>query len=106
MSLYGGVDRSKALSDLDDRATARTNLGIAGGSYTVQTADATANTLTIPSGLTSIASVVVQVIDAGNNVVTADADVTISAGNIVVADGATYNTVAGFIVRWVAVGTK
>lgn len=106
MALYNSLNHGRALADLDDRAAARTNLGVVAGEYTITSGDATANLATIASGLSSIASVLVQVIDAGNNVVTADADVTVSAGNIVVADGATYNTVQGYKVRWIAVGTK
>ena len=106
MALYGGLDRTKALADLDDRATARTNLGIAGGAYSVTSGDATANLATIATGLTTVATAVVQVLDTGSNVVTADADVTISGANIVVADGSTYNTVQGYVIRWIALGTK
>ena len=77
---------------------------MAAGKYTTTSDDATANTLTIATGLTTIAAVQVMVLDAGNNVVTADADVTFTAGNLIVADGATYNTVAGQLIHWFAYG--
>jgi hypothetical protein len=77
---------------------------IVGGTYTVTAADATANSSTIKTGLTSIGAKIVQVLDSGNNVVTSDADVTVSGGNIVVADGSTYNTTAGYIVNYIVIG--
>lgn len=36
--------------------------------------------------------------------VTSDADITWSGGNLTVADGSTYNTVAGQVVNWIASG--
>lgn len=77
---------------------------LASGAHTVTAGNASANSATIATGLTSIASMVVQVLDSGNNVVTADADVTASGGNLVVADGATYNTTAGYVIHWLAFG--
>jgi hypothetical protein len=78
---------------------------VAAGEYTTTSDDATANTLTITTGLTAVTYAVVQVVNSGNNVVTSDADVTFATGTIVVADGSTYNTVAGQKVRWIAFGT-
>lgn len=75
-----------------------------GGSHITTAGEAAANTLSIAHGLTTVASVIVMVLDAGNNVVTADADVTIAGANIVIADGATYNTVENQIIKWIAFG--
>ena len=74
------------------------------GEYTVTAGDATANASTIPTGLTTVSMALVQVVDSGDRVLTSDADITWSAGNIVVADGATYNTTAGYKIRWFASG--
>lgn len=73
-------------------------------SHVTTAGEASANTMTLTTGLTTIVSAIVQVLDAGNNVVTTDADVTFSGGNIIVADGSTYNTVAGQIVKYIACG--
>lgn len=77
---------------------------LASGEYTVTSADASANASAIVTGLKSIDSVIVQVKSSGNNVLTSDADITHSGGTITVADGSTYNTTAGYIVSWLAVG--
>lgn len=74
------------------------------GQYTVTSDDATANAATIATGHTTVAVAVAQVVDSGNNVVTSDADITWSAGNLIVADGGSYNTTAGYKVRWIAYG--
>jgi hypothetical protein len=74
------------------------------GEYTVTAGDATANAATIATGHTTVAVAVAQVVDSGDRVVTSDADITWSAGNLVVADGGTYNTTAGYKVRWIAFG--
>lgn len=73
------------------------------GAYTVTSGDDTANTTTIATGLSSISSVTVQVIRS-NKVATSDAAITVSAGNLTVADGSTYVLTAGDVLRWVAVG--
>jgi len=57
------------------------------------------------TGLATVVAHVIQVLDATNNEVTVDADVTEAAGTITVADGVTYNTVAGQLIHWIAVGT-
>jgi len=106
MTLYGGVTKEFNLRDIVDFADARLNLGIAGGSHTITAAQAIANSCTIATGLASVTSVVVQVLNTTFNVVTSDVDVTISAGNIVVADGGSYNTVENYIIRWIAVGAR
>jgi hypothetical protein len=77
---------------------------IAAGAHSTTAGEAVANTLTIATGLTTVATVQVMVLDATNNVVTADADVTFTGGNLVVADGSTYNTVEGQVIHWFAYG--
>lgn len=77
---------------------------INGGSVTISAAQASANSVSIAHGLTTPASWIVQVVDTGNNVVTSDADVTLSGANLIVADGSTYNTVENYIIRWIAFG--
>ena len=77
---------------------------VVAGSHVTTAGEATANEVAIATGLSSIDSMIVQVLDAGNNVVTADADITEAAGTVTVADGATYNTVAGQIINWIAYG--
>lgn len=69
--------------------------------YTVTTADAAANLVNIPTGFADIAltACAVKVIRAGSDV-TVDAVISEpSAGTIRVADGSTYNTTAGDIIR-------
>jgi len=77
---------------------------VVGGIHTTTSDEATANAVAIVSGLTTIAAIHVQVLDATNNVVTVDADVTEAAGTITIADGVTYNTVAGQLIQWSAIG--
>jgi|GEM_PF-2171737 len=74
------------------------------GNHTVTSGEATANTVTIATGLATVSSAQVQVVDASNKVVTADAVVSFSAGNITVADGTTFNLTAGYVIRYLAVG--
>ncbi|HJY21668.1 MAG TPA: hypothetical protein VJ279_02215 [Hanamia sp.] len=105
-----GKDVTDEVEGLDGLDTANMLSSIAAGNkfvmgeYTVTAGDATANAATIDTGLTTVESAIVQVVDSGNNVVTSDADVTFADENIVVADGATYNTTAGYKVRWSAFG--
>lgn len=76
----------------------------ASGSHAITAGEETANSVTIATGLTSITTVIVQVVDSGNNVLTSDADVSTSSGNLIVADGSTYNTAETNVIRWIAVG--
>ena len=71
------------------------------GSYTCVTADDTANTVDIDSGVATADSCLVQIYRSGVNV-TSDAAISISAGVITVADGAsTYDVTAGDkVVYW------
>jgi len=68
------------------------------GSYTMVTADDTAGTVSIPSGLTVFKYFNVTIVDSGGNVVTSDADLTISGSNLVVADGGSFANTAGYVV--------
>lgn len=78
---------------------------IAAGSHVTTAGEAAANTLSIAHGMTTVTAVNIMVRDAGNNVVTSDADVTVVGANIVVADGATYNTVENQVIDWFVFGT-
>lgn len=85
------------LKDLND------NLDLIGGNgaYTCVTADDTANEATIDTGVASADACLVQIYRSGVNV-TGDAAISIAAGVITVADGAsTYDVTAGdIIVYW------
>ena len=106
MSLFGAASKKSNLLDLDSYLTGRSNLGIKGGSHSTTAGEASGNTLSIATGLSSITTAIVQVLNSGNNVVTTDADITFSAGTIVVADGSSYNTVEGQIIKWIAIGAR
>lgn len=95
---------SRAVASLQSAGFTVTDSNRAAGTHVTTSGEAGANTLTIATGLAHITSAIVQVLDAGNNVVTTDADVTWSAGNLTIADGATYNTVAGQVINWEAFG--
>ncbi len=77
---------------------------VAGAIVTISAAQASANAVVIDTGLTTISAVNIQVLNTGNNVVTSDADITISGGTVTVADGSTYNTVENYLLHWIAVG--
>lgn len=77
---------------------------VRGGTYTMVAGDATANLKDITTGLTTITGLSLLVLRAGVNVL-GDAVVTVTAGVVRIADGSTYNTTAGDVVRWVATGT-
>lgn len=62
-------------------------------------------TVTIPMpGLRTVKGAIVQVLDSGNRVVTSDADVTFSGGNVVVADGGTFSLADTYIIHVFAWG--
>lgn len=79
-------------------------LATGGGRYTATADDATAGTVDIDTGMTTISAQMVQVLRAGN-ISTDDADVTVVDGVITVADGATYVITAGDVINWIAYGT-
>lgn len=74
------------------------------GSYTAIAADATANTTSIATGLSSINTFAVQILRSGVPIHT-DQAVSASSGSLVVADGgATYVLTTGDVIKWWAVG--
>ena len=76
--------------------------GIKGGAYTVTSADDTANTTTIATGIL-IASAIVQIIRSGN-VISSDPAVSYTGANLTIANGATYVLTAGDIINYVVIG--
>ena len=71
------------------------------GTYTVVTADDTAGTKDIDTGMTWATSFLVQIFRSGVNVMD-DAIVSISAGVLTVADGgATYALTAGDVINYI-----
>jgi hypothetical protein len=72
--------------------------------HTVTSGEASAHTMAITSGATSIVAQFVQILRSGA-AVTGDAAISVSGGTITVADGAsTYAVTAGDVVNWLAVG--
>lgn len=71
-------------------------------SHVVTSGEATANTVTIATGLNSIIGKLVQVLRS-NVDVTGDAVITSSNGDLTVADGSTFNLTAGDVINY-AVG--
>ena len=80
------------------------NLVATGGRHVATAGEATDNTLDINTKMTVVSSQNIQALRAGN-VVTSDADVTVAAGVITVADGSTFNITAGDVINWMAFGT-
>lgn len=79
---------------------------VTGISYTLLSADATANGVTIATGLTSIYMALCQVVTSANVVGTSDAKIQWSSGSLSILDGSSYNTVAGSKVRCVVTGSN
>lgn len=74
------------------------------GAHTVTSGEATATTLDIVTGLTTVNAQVVQVLRSGA-VVTADAAISASGGTLTVANGgATFTLTAGDVINWIAMG--
>lgn len=72
------------------------------GSYTAVAGDATADTVDIDTGKSDATLCIVQIYRAGVQV-TADAAISIAAGVITVADGAsTYAITADDVITWIA----
>lgn len=78
-------------------------VSVVSGSHTVTAGEASANEVEIDTGLSTITSAIVQVLNAGN-VATSDADVTWNDGILTIADGSTYNTVAGYTINYIVAG--
>jgi hypothetical protein len=74
-----------------------------GGSYTAVAGDATAGTLDIVTGFSTVTSYTVQILRAGA-VATSDVALSVSAGTLTVADGSTYAVTADDVINWIAVG--
>jgi hypothetical protein len=75
------------------------------GRHTATSGEASAHTMAIASGLTTILFQSVQILRSGADV-TGDAAISVSAGTITVADGAsTYAVTAGDVINWIAVGS-
>jgi hypothetical protein len=74
------------------------------GTYTATSADATAGTITIATGL-AVVSVFQVTITRGTVTVTGDAKVMSSGANIIIANGpSTYTIAAGDVINWLATG--
>jgi hypothetical protein len=77
---------------------------LVGGTHTATSGEATAGTLDIDTGLSSITAFLLQIYrsDVPDHT---DADVSVSGGTITVADGAaTYAVTAGDVINWIAFG--
>jgi len=74
------------------------------GRHTITSDEASANTVSIPTRFNRVTNALVQIVDSGNNDVTADADITWSGSTLIVADGSTYNTTAGYVIRYLVFG--
>ena len=78
---------------------------VVGAIHTATAGEASGGTLDIVTGLTTVSTFKIMALDTGNNVVTADADVTESSGTITVADGAaTFAVTENYLIHWVAIG--
>lgn len=100
------------MTDLTDLTVSSLTIGsvgmtgsVVGGSYTAVTADDTAGTLDITTGLTTVSSFVVYILRAGVPIYS-DQAVSESGGTITVADGgATYAVTADDVINWLAIGS-
>lgn len=100
------------MTDLTDLTVSSLTIGsvgmtgsVVGGSYTAVSADDTAGTLDITTGLTTVSSFVVYILRAGVPIYS-DQAVSESGGTITVADGgATYAVTADDVINWLAIGS-
>lgn len=74
------------------------------GSHVATSGQASANVAVIATGLSAITSFIVQVYRANVNVA-GDAVITVSGGNLSVADGATYSVTAGDVINYMVSGS-
>lgn len=79
---------------------------VTGISYTLVSADATANGVTLTTGLASIWTANCQVVTSGNLVATSDAKIQWSSGSLSILDGSTYNTTSGQKIRCFVFGSN
>jgi hypothetical protein len=73
------------------------------GKYTVTAADVTATHTAIPTGITTLSALIIQILRTGK-ITTTDAAPALVSGAIQVSSGSTYTLTAGDIVHWIAVG--
>lgn len=76
----------------------------AAGTYTFVTADDTAGTKDIDTGLDNVASFQAELVTAAGVVTGADVVKSVSGGTITIADGSSYKLTADHILRWSAFG--
>lgn len=102
---FAGTDKAAVLAASVANQIAGTASGkkVHGAAYTVTSDDATANTVTIATGVT-IAAKVVQILRSGV-VVGSDAAISSSGANLTVGDGSTYDLTAGDVVNYFVFGT-
>jgi hypothetical protein len=77
---------------------------VVGGIHTVTAGEASAGTLDIVTGLTTLSAFPVMVLDTGNNVITADADITNTTGTLTIADGSSFAVTENYLIHWLALG--
>ena len=77
---------------------------VVGGIHTVSAAEAAAHTLDIVTGLTTLTTFIVMVLDTGNNEITVGADITDTTGTLTVADGGAFAVTENYLVHWFALG--
>lgn len=99
--------RAQLVVEIEAFLAAQAGSGIADiafGEHTITAGEATANQVDIVTGLDdlTLSRCAISVWN-GTTLATSDAVITEpSAGTIRVADGSTYNTVAGYVIRWMA----
>ena len=103
--------RILAVSELDKRYVSQPTGGsgasrVAGGSHVPTSGEVSGTTLTIATGLTSIASVHVQAVttSTGAELAVTGALVTISGGSITIANGGSFTLATTQTLYWQAVG--
>lgn len=98
----GGVVDIAAASGLTINDVAFSG-AVRGGTATVSAGEDTANTKTITTGFATTSAISVNIVRSGK-IISSDPAVSLSSGNIVVADGSTYVLTAADTIYWIAVG--
>jgi hypothetical protein len=101
----GGQNAAAGYSETNAVVAAAAGKQINGGVDTVSATEASATTMNIAHGLGTCVAVSIMILDTGNQLVTTDADVTISGANIVVAAGDGFVLTENYKVHWIAFGT-